>query len=43
MIIASIKTFGRYCIFMSQVVSLPHKLKVFFKNLLFEINKLGVD
>ncbi|MDE6342665.1 MAG: ABC transporter permease, partial [Muribaculaceae bacterium] len=41
--INSIKTFGRYCIFMTQVVRKPDKWKVFFKQLLTEISKLGVD
>ena len=43
MLVNSIKSFGRYCIFMTQVFRIPDKWKVFFKNLVFEINKLGVD
>ncbi|MBD5188670.1 MAG: ABC transporter permease [Bacteroidales bacterium] len=43
MIIGSIKSFGRYCVFMTHVFRVPEKWKVFFKQLLFEINKLGVD
>lgn len=43
MIISSIKTFGRYCQFMTDVIRIPDKWKVFFKSLIFEINKLGVD
>jgi phospholipid/cholesterol/gamma-HCH transport system permease protein len=43
MIYGSIKTFGRYCVFMYQVFKSPDKWKVFFKSLIFEINKLGVD
>lgn len=43
MIVSSIKTFGRYCMFMSQVVRIPDKWRVFFKSLVFEIYKLGVD
>ncbi len=43
MIVSGIKTFGKYCIFLSQVFRVPDKWKVFFKNLLFEISKLGVD
>lgn len=39
----SIKTFGQYCLFMTQVLRIPDKWKEFFKSLLFEINKLGVD
>lgn len=43
MLISSIKTFGRYCIFMGQVFKIPDKWREFGKSLLFEINKLGVD
>ncbi|MDE5663978.1 MAG: ABC transporter permease [Muribaculaceae bacterium] len=43
MIVSSIKSFGRYCMFMTQVFRIPDKWRVFFSNLLFEINKLGVD
>lgn len=43
MLVSSIKSFGKYCVFMTQVFRAPDKWKVFFKNLLFEINKLGVD
>lgn len=43
MLISSIKSFGRYCSFMSQVFRFPEKWKVFFKQLIFEIYKLGVD
>lgn len=43
MIVGSIKSFGRYCMFMTQVFRLPEKWKEFFKRLIFEINKLGVD
>ena len=43
MIISSIKSFGRYCVFMTQVFRIPDKWKVFFKSLVFEISKLGVD
>lgn len=39
----SIKTFGKYCVFMTQVFRSPDKWKVFFKQLIFEIYKLGVD
>ncbi|MDE7380889.1 MAG: ABC transporter permease [Muribaculaceae bacterium] len=41
--VSGIKTFGKYCIFLCQVFRIPDKWKVFFKNLLFEISKLGVD
>lgn len=43
MIAKSIKTFGKYCMFMAQVFRKPDKWKVFFKQLVFEISKLGVD
>ena len=43
MIVSSIKTFGKYCMFLTQVFRTPDKWRVFFSNLLFEINKLGVD
>lgn len=43
MLLSGISTFGKYCIFMTQVFRIPDKWKVFFKNLVFEISKLGVD
>ena len=43
MITNSIKTFGRYCLFMTQVFRSPDKWKVFFKQLVTEISQLGVD
>lgn len=43
MLINSIKTFGRYCLFLKQVFRSPDKWKVFFKQLVFEISNLGVD
>lgn len=43
MVIGSIKSFGRYCMFMTQVFRKPEKWREFFKQLVFEINKLGVD
>ncbi|MBD5370028.1 MAG: ABC transporter permease [Bacteroides sp.] len=43
MLVSSIKSFGRYCMFMTQVFRAPDKWKVFFKSLVFEIYKLGVD
>lgn len=39
----SLATFGRYCIFMRRVFSLPEKWKVFFKRTVAEIMKLGID
>lgn len=43
MVISSIQSFGRYCTFMAQVFRIPDKWREFFKSLVFEINKLGVD
>lgn len=43
MIVSSIKSFGRYCMFMSQVFKIPDKWREFFKSLVFEIYKLGID
>lgn len=43
MFVSSVKSFGRYCIFMTQVFRMPEKWKEFFKQLVFEIYKLGVD
>lgn len=43
MVISSIRSFGRFCLFMTQVFKKPDKWKEFFKQLIFEINKLGVD
>ncbi|MDE6108910.1 MAG: ABC transporter permease [Muribaculaceae bacterium] len=44
MIIAgSIATFGRYCMFMRRVFTLPDKWKVMGKRILDEVIKLGVD
>ena len=40
---SSIATFGRYCIFMTRVLSLPDKLKVFGRRTLSEVMKLGID
>ncbi len=39
----SLVTFGRYCMFMKRVFSLPERWKVFGKNIINEISKLGVD
>lgn len=43
MIVSSIKSFGRYCLFLTQVFRVPDKWREFFKNVVFEINKLGID
>lgn len=39
----SIALFGKYCIFMRKVFSLPDKWRIFFKRTITEISKLGVD
>lgn len=39
----SIAIFGRYCVFMHKVFSLPDKWRLFFKRTVAEISKLGVD
>lgn len=40
---SSISRFGRYCMFMRRVFSLPDRWGVFFRRTITEINKLGVD
>lgn len=39
----SIATFGRYCMFMTRVFTLPDKWKIFYKRTISEIVKLGID
>ncbi len=39
---SSLATFGRYCLFITKVFSIPDKWKIFFRNLFSEIMKLGV-
>ncbi len=43
MFASSIKTLGKYCLFMTQVFRIPDKWREFFKSLVKEIYKLGVD
>ena len=43
MLVSSIKSFGRYCTFMTQVFRFPDKWSVFGRNMINEIYKLGVD
>lgn len=43
MIISGIQTFGKYCRFLCKVFRSPDKWREFFKSLLSEITKLGVD
>ncbi|MCM1109585.1 MAG: ABC transporter permease [Clostridium sp.] len=39
----SLRTFGRYCLFMKRVFTVPDKWRFFFSRTIFEITKLGVD
>lgn len=43
MIRHSLATFGRYCIFMARVFSLPDRWRTFLRRTIIEISKLGVD
>ena len=43
MFVSSVKSLGRYCEFMVQVCKAPEKWREFFKSLVKEIYKLGVD
>lgn len=43
MISSAINNFGRYCLFMAQVFRRPEKWKVFFKQVILEMYKLGID
>lgn len=43
MFYSSVSTLGKYCVFMTQVFRVPDKWREFFKSLLKEIVKLGVD
>lgn len=40
---SSFAQFGKYCLFMKRVFSIPDKGKIFFRRTLTEISKLGVD
>ena len=42
MITSYIRSFGKYCLFLTQIFRVPDRGKEFFKQLVFEINKLGV-
>ncbi|MDE7160574.1 MAG: ABC transporter permease [Muribaculaceae bacterium] len=43
MIVSSLQTFGKYCIFMTRVFRAPDKASVSGKAIISEISKLGVD
>ncbi|MBR5435257.1 MAG: ABC transporter permease [Muribaculaceae bacterium] len=40
---SSLESFGQYCVFMARVFSVPEKWKIFFRKLVQEITKLGMD
>ncbi len=40
---SSLTTFGRYCLFMKRVFSIPLKWRVFGRKFLLEVGKLGID
>jgi phospholipid/cholesterol/gamma-HCH transport system permease protein len=40
---SSLETFGRYCLFIKRVLTIPDKWKEFFKRTSLEITKLGVN
>lgn len=39
----SLATFGKYCVFMTRVIGIPDRWKVFFQRTVAEIIKLGID
>lgn len=43
MLVSYTKSFGKYCLFLTQVFRRPDKWSIFGKSTIFEINKLGVD
>lgn len=43
MVVSSIQSFGRYCVFLTQIFRAPDKWRVFGRQLVQEIYKLGVD
>ena len=42
-IISALDTFGKYCLFIKRVFTIPDRWRVFFKRTTLEIAKLGVD
>ena len=40
---SSLVSFGQYCVFITRVFSLPDKWRIFFRKLVQEISKLGMD
>lgn len=40
---SSLATFGRYCIFMKRVFSIPERIGIFLRRTVQEVSKLGVD
>lgn len=43
MIVSSLSTFGRYCLFIRRVFSLPDRWRIFGNRTVQEIGKLGID
>lgn len=43
MIVSSLATFGRYCLFIRRVFSLPDRWRIFGNRTVQEIGKLGID
>lgn len=43
MVVSSIRSFGKYILFLGQVFRIPEKWREFFKSLVKEMYKLGVD
>lgn len=43
MIVSSLATFGRYCLFIRRVFSLPDRWRIFGNSTVQEIGKLGID
>lgn len=43
LITSSLATFGRYCLFIKRVFSIPERFSIFFRRTVLEISKLGVD
>lgn len=42
-ITSSLATFGRYCLFMRRVFAFPDRGRIFFKHVIQEVSKLGID
>lgn len=42
-ITSSLATFGRYCLFIRRVFAFPDRGRIFFKHVIQEVSKLGID